>query len=545
MADSKNAERVQVLIIGAGLGGISAGLTLKKQLGCEDFMICEKASAVGGTWRDNTYPGCGSDNPAHWYSLSTEPNPNWTSYYVSQPEIRAYWQGIWDRYHLDVHTKFNTEVVLAAWDDDAQVYHVTLEDVIEKRQRVVDAKVVWWAAGGFHAPFFPEDVKGVKEFKGEVWHSARWRHDVDLKGKRVGVIGNGCSGAQLIPPISEDPSVQVTNFVRSPQWYVPRLRFNYKPWQKWVFAHVPLAMKLYRALIVGEADLSWLAFKDTESFGHRIAVKNMTAYIKRKAPEAYHDALVPKYPPGCKRVIVDPSYLSSLHRPNVDLNWTTIDCVVEDGLKLTTGEVVPLDVIIFATGFGLLPPRLVIKGRKGQTLKEYYESVGGPLAYLGMTVPDFPNFFMCLGPNTAGGHASVIFNEEVQINHALQLMKPLLEGKVQSFAVREEVCAKYNAWLQNRLARSVWNFCQSYYRGRSSDERNFETFPGPVMLFWWLGRKAKFEEYEMVGGERFARERRVKKWVRWVAISAVLAGVVSGRCTSLQSVWKTMVDWQE
>ncbi|KAI0273330.1 hypothetical protein BC834DRAFT_203637 [Gloeopeniophorella convolvens] len=517
-------ETTRVLIIGAGVAGIVAAIALKQDLRYEGFTIYEKAQdGVGGVWRENTYPGCGSDVPGHWYSFSRALNPRWASYYPQQPELRAYWDGLWTAHGLRAHTRCGTEVVRATWDARAQRYAVVLEDVASGAQRTVSAQVVISGEGGFKAPVVPPDLRGAEVFKGAAWHSAAWRHDVPLKGKRVGVIGNGCSAAQFVPKISEDPSVEVINFARTPQWYAPR-------WVKWVFAHVPFVMRAYRAFLMARTDMGYLLFRGTESFVQRLARKEMTKYIKMRAPEEYHDMLVPKYPPGCKRIIIDPGYLKSLRRPNVSLNYTAIERVVPEGILLKTGEIVPLDVIVFGTGFSLLPPRLEVYGVGGLRLADYYDAKGGAEAYYGLAVPNFPNYFMMLGPNSAGGHASVIFNEEVQLNHAMQLVKPILEGAVQSFAVREEASARYNAWLQNRLRTSVWNFCQSYYRRESADGKNIAAFPGPVSLFWWLARKPRYADYEVVGGERWLRARRQRSWggaaVAVLLLSVVLAGVL-------------------
>ncbi|KAG5647263.1 hypothetical protein DXG03_000798 [Asterophora parasitica] len=206
--DRKRSPRI--IIVGAGLAGISTAIQLKRQLGFEDFtvfesgihnlnisqkvtQIYEKADAVGGTWRDNTYPGCGSDNPGHWYSLSTELNPNWSSYYIGQPEIRAYWEELFYKYDLPSCTKLGHSVQSAEWDSDAQLYKVAVKELATGKETHTEAEIIFYAIGGFMSPLFPKDVVGVENFKGLSWHSARWRHDVDLKGKRVGVIGNGCS----------------------------------------------------------------------------------------------------------------------------------------------------------------------------------------------------------------------------------------------------------------------------------------------------------------------------------------------------------------
>jgi len=378
------------------------------------------------------------------------------------------------------------------------------------RRRTVTAKVVLSAIGGFQSPRVPEDLPGTDTFRGDKWHSASWRHDVPLAGKRVGVVGNGCSAAQFVPVISEDASAEVINFCRSPQWYVPKVQYDYPEWIKWVFAHVPFTMRAYRAFLMGTLDFSFVAFR-ADSVFQRQSRKQMTEYIKMKAPERYHSQLIPQYPPGCKRIIVDPGYLDSLHRPNVKLNYDAIERIEPEGVRLKTGQVVPLDVLILGTGFSLLPPRLEILGIGGVRLSDYWKSKGGPEAYYGLAVPNFPNFFMFLGPNTAGGHASVIFNEEVQIQHAMQLIKPILAGEVRSFAVREEVSAKYNSWMQKRLVRTVWNFCDSYYRRESTNGKIFTSFPGPVTLFWWLARSPRYSDYEIVGGVQWRRMRRLRR----------------------------------
>lgn len=523
--DSKDANKSpHVVIVGAGLAGISAAIQLKRQLGYENFTIFEKASAVGGTWRDNTYPGCGSDVPGHWYSLSTELNPEWKSYYVGQPDLQAYWEGLWKKYDLKAHTRLSTPVTYTEWDKEEMNYKVTVKD--EKNggeESVVRAEIVIWAIGGFFEPLFPKELEGsLERFKGMVWHSAKWRHDVELKGKRVGVIGNGCSAAQFIPEISADPSVKVVNFCRTPQWFIPRVNFKYPGILKWIFRHAPFIMRLYRSLIMARSDFSALIFRKENKFFISTAKKAMSRYIRHAAPKEYVEKLTPSYSPGCKRIIVDPDYLKSLHRPNVSLNWDGIEEVVEEGVKLKTGEIVPLDIIIFGTGYSLETGSLNVKGRKGQTVREYFDEQGGATAYLGSSMPGFPNLYMLLGPNVATGHASVIFSQEAQIGLALQLMKPVLEGKAKYFEITDEATDKYNEWLQGRLQNSVWTDCMSYYRSDRKLGKIVATFPGPVALFWWLSRTPVWERYRAVGAEAWAAERR-ESWVRKLVLFAVLS----------------------
>ncbi|KAJ3995945.1 hypothetical protein F5050DRAFT_1572483, partial [Lentinula boryana] len=441
------------------LGGICTAVELKKQLCFDNFTIYERDSTIGGTWR-----GCGSDIPGHWYSLSSEPNPNWDNLYATQPEIRDYWQNIFDKYDLQSHTQFNSMVTSAVWSNETQRYTVEVTNTVSGGKTTVEANVMFYAIGGFQKPVFSTDVPGRESFNEPIWHSARYRHDVDLKGKRVGVIGNGCSAAQLVPVLSEDPSVQVTNFCRTPQWYVPRTNYAYPRWIKWAFAHVPFVMRFYRGFLM---------------------VRLLSKYIASKAPKNEVTKLTPSYPPGCKRLIVDPGYLECLKRPNVNITWDRIERIVENGIKLDTAEVVPLDAIIFATGFSVDPEDLHVRGSLGTTIRNLYKSQGGPAAYLGTSVPGDVDLaaYPCTGPNVISGSTSVIFVQEAQIGLALKLIKPVLSGHIKSVEVKQDVSEQYNLWLQDRLKDSVWNSCDSYYHwDNDRNSRNVASFPGWLKL---------------------------------------------------------------
>ncbi|KAF8637351.1 hypothetical protein AX17_002850 [Amanita inopinata Kibby_2008] len=528
MSVSHQKRIPRIIIVGAGLAGISTAIALKKQLKFENFVIYESASTVGGTWRDNTYPGCGSDVPGHWYSLSTELNPHWSTYYVGQPEIQAYWVNLWRKYKLGSHTKFGHTVKRAEWDATTQRYQVRIQEMATGEILETEAEVLFFTIGGFMSPVYPKDIAGADVFDGEVWHSARWRHDVDLKGKRLGVIGNGCSAAQFIPEIAADSSVTVVNFVRTPQWYISRVNLRYPQWLQWIFAHVPFTMRFYRNLIMARSDLVFLIFRKNNKRLLSWTRRMFVSYIKRTAPKDQLSRLIPTYSPGCKRIIVDPGYLACLHRPNVSLQWEGIDCIVKKGIKLKTGQVVPLDVIIFGTGYSLEPVDLTVRGNKGITMQEYDSQHGGAAAYGGSCRPGFPNLFTILGPNVASGHASIIFSEEVQINHAIQLIKPIIDGQVKSVEVKEGVCDEYNDWLQRRLRTSVWTECNSYYQfGRHKESKNVAAFPGPVALFWWLLRKPDWKKFDVVGGEGWEGERRMSE-IRWWVWATMLIAVGYG-----------------
>ncbi|KDR73518.1 hypothetical protein GALMADRAFT_124691 [Galerina marginata CBS 339.88] len=532
MSAGETKRTPHVVIVGAGIAGIATAIALKRQLNFDDFTIYEQADAIGGTWRDNTYPGCGSDVPGHWYSLSTDLNPRWRSYYANQPELRAYWEDLWHKHDLVRHTVLATSVANAEWSIETQRYTVHLEHAHTGEKREVQAEVLFYAIGGFQAPFYPKDLLGLERFRGDLWHSARWRHDVALHKKRVGVIGNGCSAAQLIPEISKDPSVNVINFCRTPQWYVPRVNFQYPRRIQWMFAHIPFLMRCYRNWIMARSDFGFLVFRKDNKRLLNIAKKTLTAYIKSKVPKEELENMIPNYSPGCKRIIADPGYLDSLKQPNVSLRWDSLDSVVENGVRMKSGEVVPLDVIVFSTGYSVESPQLKVRGSKGGTIHEYAASKGGPQAYLGSCIPGFPNLFLLLGPNVASGHASVIFSEEAQINLAMQLIRPVLQGQAKSFEVTDEATDEYNDWLQRRLQSSVWTDCVSYYQaGRDSKSRIVATFPGPVTLLWWFCRRPRWELFRAVGAERWERQRtlgRVRKWALMTVLVSVVGFLLSG-----------------
>lgn len=502
-----------VVIVGAGLGGIATAVKLKRQLGFNNFTIYEKANAVGGTWRDNTYPGCGSDVPGHWYSLSTDLKPRWPTLYASQPELCAYWEELWHRHDLVRHTHLNTAVTNAEWDTNAQQYRITLRNTITGKVSTVEAEVMFYAIGGFQGPMYPKDIGGLDSFRGDLFHSAQWRHDVALKGKRVGVIGNGCSAAQFIPEISADSSVKIVNFVRTPQWYITRGNYRYPRFVQMIFAYVPFIVRWYRNCLMARSDISFLLFRKNNKRFLAITKMALTAYIKKMAPKDQLRNLIPSYAPGCKRIIVDPGYLKSLHRPNVSLNWDGIETVVPEGIRMKTGETVPLDVIIFGTGYSTEPASLKVRGSTGGTIHEYFASQGGPKAYVGTCMPGFPNLFTLLGPNVATGHASVIFSQEAQIGFALQLIKPILDGQAKSFEISSEATDEYNTWLQDRLSTSVWTDCTSYYQGAGG--KVISTFPGPVALFWWLTRSPRWELFRGVWGKEWEEQLRRNKSKKW------------------------------
>ncbi|KAJ7494237.1 hypothetical protein B0H11DRAFT_929851 [Mycena galericulata] len=483
-----------IVIIGAGVGGMTMAIELKRN-GFSNFTIIEKASEVGGTWRDNTYPGCSSDIAIHLYSLSTDLKPDWTHSHASQPEIQDYWLQIAHKHDLYPKIIFNRKVISAKWDMRSQTYEIISED-LEGNQVSLTATILISAIGLLQIPKFP-DIPGISKFRGDSFHSARWDNSVSLRGKRVAVIGSGASATQLVPLISEDPTVQITQYRRSRSWILPPVRHEYSAIQKWLLGHVPFYLRAYRNFHFIWSELLYVAIfgNCTNPYVERI----VKAYMTKAAPIEYVDQVIPSHPNhkvGCKRVTYDTNYLSSLARPNLALAWDPIQSISEGGIRSMEG-LTSFDVIIYATGYVTDGYPIDIKGSEEQSVAEYYEAEGGPTAYLGTTLPGFPNFFTIAGANIGTGHTSFLFAEEVQVGYILQMIEPVIAGDISSFEVTAEATNDYNRNIQARLKGFIWSKCSSWYR--TGDNGKIHTlFPGPMTLFWWWMRRPNWTHYKVL-----------------------------------------------
>ncbi|KAG6919169.1 hypothetical protein DXG01_008467 [Tephrocybe rancida] len=383
--------------------------------------------------------------------------------------------------------------VKAVWDSDESLYHVTWENVKTGKQATTKAEILVSALGILEIPRFPA-IPGLSEFKGNIFHSARWV-DKGLDGKQVAVIGNGASATQFLPIIAKRPGINITQFCRTPNWILPPVRMYYSDFHRFMCRYVPLYMRIIRFLYYSVSDIAYfLIFSNSTT---RRRVENfLRSYIISSSPDEYHKHLIPKYDLGCRRAIFDTEYLSTLHRSNVRLHYDGITSIVEDGIITKEGKHLPFDTIILATGYRSDSYPLRIEGKEGQTIQEYYESKGGPTAYMGTTIPGFPNLYMIGGPNTATGHTSVIFTEEVQVNYSLDLIKPILRGKLSSVDVTHEATDRYNELLQDRLSRSVFVGCNSWYRVNGAGKVNSSS-----AHFWWWLRRPIWTDYEVKGHE--------------------------------------------
>ncbi|PCH39543.1 FAD/NAD(P)-binding domain-containing protein [Wolfiporia cocos MD-104 SS10] len=472
----------RVVIVGGGPGGIMCAIALGIQLNFDNYTIYEKADDFGGSWRDNTYPGCACDTPAHWYSFSTELHPAWSTTMAPQPELLAYWKSIADKHGLTAHTTFHTRVLSASWIPSRSCWEIELQDVRTGVTSTTNATAIISAAGLLDEPSFPS-IPGLDKFKGIQFHSARWDHSVDFSNKRVAVIGNSASAAQFVPRLVKDTTTHVVQFCRTPNWFVYGPSPDYSPLLRWILAHIPLALRLFR---------TWVFI-------------DLVAYIHRTAPPKYHKQLVPSYPFSCRRPIFDPGYLTCLHLPNVELNWDGISEIVEEGIRTRQGEVLKFDIMVAATGFITGRYTFAINGDHGQSLEDHsakQPETGGvpvPSAYLGINVPGFPNLFFIGGPNTVTSNGSAVFTHEVEVDYIMQLLRPLLRqparscDRARAIEARQDAYEKWNAQLRAAMTSNSYTTCpSSWFRVNG---RNFTLFPWSVVSFWWLMRRVQWQDY--------------------------------------------------
>ncbi|KAF8910545.1 FAD/NAD-binding domain-containing protein [Gymnopilus junonius] len=494
-----------VAIVGAGFGGLAAAISLEKQ-GFRNFTIYEKGSDVGGTWRENIYPGATSDISIHYYSFSTDLNPDWDRTCAYQPDILKYLQDVSNKHGFYKNIVFNTKFVSAEWDAASQKYDIVTEDVVTGAKTSRTATVLISAPGPLHIPKYP-DFPGLDEYKGIKLHSAKWDKNIDLRGKRVAVIGNGSSGSQLTPRLAEVEGIQLSQFIRSGNWVLPNGARHINGAVKWAFRYIPFLQRAFRYLLFWFFEFVYLLIFGN-NFMRGPLVKFATTVLSIYAPKEYLPLLIPKFPMGCRRIIFEDKYLASLHKPNVSLKDSSkIASLDKDGIVMADvvsntnprgiGENLPFDVIVFATGFITDAFPYHLHGTNS-TIQEYYDKTGGPNAYLGITVPGFPNFYQVMGPNTATGYTSVVFFIETQVGYMTQLIKPVIEGKASSLEVLPGPTETYVNKVQRMFDDTVFNFCGSWYRVKGSG-RNVMIFPGSAIKFWWWCRNVVWSDYKVVG----------------------------------------------
>ncbi|MFI9533702.1 flavin-containing monooxygenase [Nocardia fusca] len=474
---------VHTLVVGAGFAGLAAAAAVLAEDPGADVLIIERADEVGGTWRDNTYPGCACDVPTSLYSFSFAPSADWSHTFARQPEILRYLRDVTDQYGLRDRLVTGCELRGAHWDTDRQTWQVrtTLGELT--------ATVLVAATGALSTPKLPE-LPGLDAFGGTVFHSATWNHDHDLTGERVAVIGTGASAVQFVPEIA-DRTAHLTVFQRTPAWVMPRLDRTLGTAEKTLYRRIPLAQKMVRATVYAYRELYVTALAHLTWLLPLVQLIARARLRHQVRDRALRRALTPDFTIGCKRILLTNDWLPTLARDDVDLVTAPLAEVTESGIRDNDGHHHRVDTIIFATGFTPTEPPVahLLTGRDGATLAQHW--AGSPTAHLGTTVTGFPNLFLMYGPNTNLGHSSIVYMLESQARYLTTALRAMHDSGLAAIEARPEAQQNYNTWLADALADTVWNSggCSSWYL----DSRGRNSIMWPTFTFRFRSRLRTFD----------------------------------------------------
>lgn len=490
------ARHSRVVIVGSGFSGMGLAIRLT-MTGRRDFLVLERAATVGGTWRDNTYPGAACDVPSRLYSFSFAPGTRWSRSYASGGEIQSYLEALAQRYALMERHVFGCEVTRAVWEEAAGRWR------IDTTQGQYTADVLVSAVGGLHEPSLPE-IRGINSFTGPVFHSARWNHDIDLEGRRVAVVGTGASAVQIVPSLA--PAVQRLDlYQRTPPWVIQRFDRAFTSAEQFVVERFPFLQKLQRAGIYVAHELlvpglaRWPALLRPVELASRLKLR-----VQVRDPEL-RAAVTPDFRLGCKRMLSSNAYYPALARDNVDLVTAPITSVGSESITTADGRARTTDAIVFATGYHVsqAPAYRAIVGRDGRSLADVF-ATDGQQAYKGAAVAGFPNLFMLLGPNTWLGHSSLIHMIESQFNYIVDALSTMDRERLRSVEVRKDRQDRYNTELRHRMSGSVWatGGCSSWYLDPYGN--NIMIWPGSTFEFRRRTREFDVGAYRVTGATRHA-----------------------------------------
>lgn len=481
----------EIGIIGAGFAGIIAALRLKKS-GRESFVVFERAAEVGGTWRENIYPGCACDIASPLYSIAGEANPEWSRLYSGQPEILSYLKKVVATNKLEKHIRFHSDIMEARFIEENGCWKVT-----DRQGTSLSVKVLIVGMGPLNRPYIPT-VAGLEDFQGAYFHSARWKPGFNPKGKKVAVIGTGASAIQIVPAIAPEVS-RLTVFQRTPAWVSHRLDKEISPFSRKLFRKLPLLQKLQREFIYWLNEFIGIGFIGNKSMNRFMAwVANRKLKQEVHAPEI-REKLRPRYTIGCKRILRSDDYYPSFNRENVQLVTEGIERFTPGGILTASGKEHLLDAVVFATGFVAADINVYTKviGLNGRSLIEEWEETGAQ-GYLGTTVSGYPNLGFILGPNTGLGHNSVVHMMESQMNYLMQYIECLEKSGERGYLdVKEQIQQSYNKNLQDQFKGTVWTSgCQSWYTNAKG--RNTTLYPRLTRHFRKRTKKFRSEDYRIV-----------------------------------------------
>lgn len=476
---------IRVAIIGAGFSGLCLAIHLKK-IGVS-FTIFEKGDRVGGTWRDNTYPGAACDAASALYCYSFEQKTDWSRKWAGQDEILAYIEHCVRKYALADHIRLAVEVVSARFDADRGTWRIRTSDGTEQ-----EAEILVSAVGQLHRPYVP-DLTGLGDFLGDCFHSAEWRHGVDLEGRTAAVVGTAASAIQLIPEIA--PRLEMLFvYQRSPNWVLPKFDRVYSESTKRRLGRHPWLARLTRWAIWLQLELFHPVFRRNRLLAKPLEVV-AKGYLRSIVEDpALRRALVPDYPIGGKRILISDDYYRTLTRNNVELITSQIDRISEDSVITRDGRENPVDVLILATGFRtteFLEP-IVVEGLRGRVLGDVWKN--GAEAYLGMTVPGFPNFFMMYGPNTNLGHNSILFMIECQTRYIIECVRAISDPGTKYLDLHPDVARAFNRELHRHLQGSAWaQTARTWYKNREGKIVN--NWGRTTTRYWWRTRRVDFTDF--------------------------------------------------
>lgn len=570
-----------VIIVGAGESGIALGCRLKEKLGFDQFRMFDRQAGLGGTWWINKYPGVACDVPAVFYSFSFSPNHKWSSTHPGGAEIIHYLQDVCEKYQIVDKIQLNTDVSEVHWLEDEELWEATLLHMMpgtgdlstKERQRTiaekgresvylneekVKAKIICSAAGGLVEPnAWPETIPGRDQFEGDIFHSARWDYNVDLRDKDVIVMGTGCSAAQFVPRLPKEPYnvKSLIQIMRSPPWVQPRGNpllglVKKESWEKWtprLFPKIPGLARAYRTFLFCLSELDFfliLTGKNTAVKTRKKVEAKLVRQMKDVVPEQYHEILTPDYGVGCKRRIFDALWLDSLNDPKIHLTTQPITSLQPKGVTLGPGRTypdpedkaskaptdenhLPADVIILANGFELttwLSPLKVI-GKGGAVMQEVWDERGGPQAYMGNAMDGFPNFFIIFGPNTATGHSSVILASENMVEYTLKFVEKILKKDVKTFDVKKEKEIAWTKEMQEKLKGTVWHSggCHSWYK--TANDWNSVAYPYSQVDYSIRCMFPKWSDWNIQYTTKGLIKQRIKQTLRVVTLFTSIVGL--------------------
>jgi 4-hydroxyacetophenone monooxygenase len=498
----------QVLVIGAGMSGVLAAVRLQ-EAGIP-FVVVDKNPEIGGTWYENTYPGCQVDSANHLYNYIFSPQTQWPGHFSKQQELFDYFNGVVEKHGLRQHMRLATQVNEAVFDEETDSWTVGLEQADGSTSSEQFSAVIS-ACGQLNTPAMP-DITGMASFEGAAFHSARWDHQQDLRGKRVGVIGTGCSATQFVPAIADQPA-QLSVFQRSPNWLLPADEYHQAMTEEelWCFRNIPFYARWYRFFLFRARAIDGLLpflYGEDNWDGHPGSVSAANADLRQALEEnireqagddkALAEALIPSYPPGGKRPVLDDGqWIGALKRDNVQLVTQGIEKIEPRGIRTTDGELHEVDILIYGTGFHadqfLMPMRII--GRDGRDLHQTWQ--GNPQAYLGMAIPGFPNFYCLYGPNTnivVG--ASIVFFSECEMRYIMGCLKLQFEQGLTSLEVREDTCREYNSDIDAKNQQRAWGspHVDSWYKNASG--RVSQNWPGTHWEWWQQTRNPDISDFK-------------------------------------------------